>query len=467
MSLTLSNNSLSAVEVSNIKLRMSYKEPILQWLRFSESSFTGSSEDVRQTEPAWRTVLCYSYNDIPQTISVQKFMMLVDTENQTVYWPKINTVEYLIKNDNDQTQWTFLPEYIEVDDCLVNLIEDKSDHQRSITLFIEDKPQSNFCSDVFECKMNWIDNVAYVMVHADIPVRLTWHVKNYGVWSRYVQTELKSGVHAISITPPLGDLVFLHIEGFGQYRYVHRINVVGTAGVSSGRLLWHRNMMYYPYGLRKIFWESIIIPVFHLSDIEKFKHRLNIQIQWWVPRSSWYEEAVAMIKDMYPHSSICTLGNLGEKADIIVLRPFELSEHLDSSQTYACSLFENSSNPDFGHLIGWTMEKLLDPRLHNIRFIENSWRAPVAPTRAHDGRARYGIGYSFTPGHEHEVLWTKALRNIRYRDERELLPCSSCLHKKECIQMLPTAYNSDGVVLPWNGNTTNCPLPLWIDSIRT
>lgn len=440
-------------------------EPFVQWVRYSESMWypPRGQEHVR-LKKGWRCALGWNATAAPEAFTIQQFQGVIQHKAQLLHWARCNSIEYIIEDSG--IAWSLLPETIEPDDCLLNVHLHSLDDEETTQHFLDEEPHDKWDMDIFDIQLQWDNQGAFLQLNVDIPTTLVWKVYNFGHWTTVPLAALESGVHNLRVAPPIGDIVFMHAEGAGTYKHVHRIQVVGRPGVASGRYIWHRGMFYHPRGCKTHPWVSAVIPVFHLSDVERFPRNSKIhQQQWWIEEATWTEEAIAIIREEHPQADIVRMGSTVKNGDIIMLRPYEISADLNPDQLYGVQLFANSGEESWGQNAAWLIEKLRQPQLQHLRFVERSWLSALGVFSNADGAAQYGFGFSFTRKMEHEHLWGGAIRNIIFREDRESLPCHTCRHKTSCKQLLPTSFlpsNNNHSTIPWQSLTQQgCIVQQW------
>lgn len=440
-------------------------EPFLQWIRYSESSwYPARGQEHARRSQGWRCAIGWDSEACPDAFTIQQFQGVIHHKSEIIHWPRCHYLDYVIQDAN--IQWCFLPETIEVDERLLNIEMHSLDDNSYVQCFIDEEPREQWDVGIFDIQLQWDDQGASLQINVDLTTTAIWKIYSGGKWSSMPIAILDSGVHNIRVEPPIGDIVYLHVEGAGTYKHVHRMHVVGRPGIASGRYIWHRGMLYHPKGCKTQPWVSAIIPVFHLSDIERFPRNSKInQQQWWVEEASWTEEAIALIKEQQPLADIIRMGSLNNPGDVVILKPYELSNDLPPENLYAVNLFSNSGEEPFGQQAAWLIEKLRSPALQHIRFVERSWLAALGAYSNSDGAAQYGFGFAFTRMPEHEHLWGSAVRNIIFREEKESLPCQGCLHKSSCKQLLPTSFLPNQKIpldIPWPSLLENkCIVQKW------
>ena len=428
-------------------------EPFVQWVRYSESMWYPSrGQEYARPKHGWRCALGWNTQSGPEAFTIQQFQGVIQHKAQLLHWARCNSIEYILQDDG--VSWSLLPEAIEADDCLLQIQLHGLDDEEQIQCFLDEEPRDQWDMDIFDIQLQWDHQGAFLQLNVDIPTSLVWQIYDFGKWRSVPVAAVESGVHTIRVLPPIGDIVYLQAEGAGTYRHVHRMHVVGRAGVASGRYVWHRGMLYHPRGCKTYPWVSAVIPVFHLSDVERFPRNAKVnQQQWWVEEASWSDEAVSLIREAHPQADIVRMGSLEKPGDITVLRPYELSPELPKDGLYALQLFANAGDESFGQNAAWLVEKLRQPQLQHLHFVERSWLSALGAHTNADGAAQYGFGFGFTRHPEHEHLWGNAVRNILFREEKESLPCHSCRQKASCKQLLPTAFVSSTsgpqVSIPW------------------
>lgn len=433
-------------------------EPFVQWVRYSESTWYPSrgQEHARQKQ-SWRCALNWDSAAALKAFTIQQFQGTIQRAPQLMHWPRCNSIEYI--QENDGVAWSLLPDAIEADDCLLHIQMHGLRDETTVQCFIDEEPKEKWDLDIFDISLQWGQHGASLQINVDIATTLVWRVYTCGKWETITIATFESGVHSIRVVPPLGDIVFLHAEGIGTYKHVHRMQVVGRAGIASGRHVWHRGMLYTPRGCKMQPWVSAVIPVFHLSDIERFPRNSKIhQQQWWLEEASWTNEAIAMIRETHPQADIVRMGSLETPGDIVVLRPYEISPDLLADKLYAVHLFSNSGEESFGSNAAWLINKMQQPEIQHLRFVERSWLSALGTFTNAEGAPQYGFGFSFTRNAEHEYLWGAAIRNIMFREDKQSLPCPTCRHKSSCKQLLPTAF------LPTAGYKETIPWQSLVDS---
>lgn len=427
-------------------------EPFLQWIQYSESNwYPARGQENARRKNIWRCALGWNSEATPNSFIIQQFQGHVGNSTSLMHWTRGNNVDYILCESG--VAWTFLPETIDIDDSLLNVTIVHDDTSTSVQCFIAEEPQNHLDNSIFDVHLQWDSEQSYVHCNIEIAAHAHWHVCNAGQWTKQYVASMEPGVHILNIVPPIGDLVYLEVAGYRDYKHIHRLNVVGRPGIASGRYVWHRGMLYHPKGCKTLPWVSGIVPVFHISDIERFPRNSNMhQVQWWVEEAHWTDEAIAQIKASYPDADILRLGTLDKPGDIVVLRPYEVCEDLPKDQLYAVQLFENAGEEPFSRNAAWLIEKISAPALEHLKFLERAWFSALANVPNTNGSAQYGFGYAFTRNSEHEHLWSGAVRNIILREEKESLPCYLCTKKGSCKQLLPTSYFPEvqaKLTIPW------------------
>ena len=440
-------------------------EPFIQWVRYSESMWYPSrGQEHARPKQGWRCALGWNATAAPEAFTIQQFQGVIQHRTHLLHWARCNSIEYILQDE--ETAWSLLPDSIEADECLLNIQIHSLSDEEQVQCFIDEEPRDKWDMDIFEIQLQWDHQGPFLQLNVDIPTSVMWKVYEFGRWRTVPIAALESGVHNIRVMPPIGDIVFLHAEGAGTYKHVHRMQVVGRPGIASGRYVWHRGMLYTPRGCKTHPWVSAVIPVFHLSDIERFPRNSKVhQQQWWVEEASWTEEAIAMIRETHPQADIVRMGSLDKPRDIVMLRPYEISPDLPPEHLYAVHLFANAGEESFGQNSAWLIEKMRLPKFQHLRFVERSWLAALGTFTNSDGAAQYGFGFAFTRNPEHEYFWSAAVRNIIFREDRESLPCPTCRYKAPCKQLLPTSFVASGgakTTIPWQSLTErDCIVQQW------
>lgn len=444
---------------------MHNSEPFVQWIRYSESMWYPSrGQENARPKKGWRCALGWRTTAAPEAVTIQQFQGVIQHKAQLFHWARCNSIEYI--HEEQGFSWSLLPDAIEADESLLSMQLHSLGDEERIQCFLDEEPRDQWDMDIFDVKLQWDHQGSFLQVNVDIPTSLVWKVYDFGRWSTFPVAAVESGVHNIRVMPPIGDIVFLHAEGAGTYKHVHQIQVVGRPGIASGRYVWHRGLLYHPRGCKAHPWVSAIIPVFHLSDIERFPRNSKIhQQQWWIEEATWTEEGIAMIKEAHPQADIVRMGSLDKPGAIVMLRPYEISADLPAQHLYAVHLFANSGEESFGENAAWLIAKLRHPKLQHLRFVERSWLAALGTFTNSDGVAQYGFGFSFTRTPEHEYRWSSAVRNIIFREDRESLPCPTCRQKASCKQLLPTSFLSavgPQIKIPWHSLVeSDCIVQKW------
>ena len=432
---------------------MSESNPGLHWIRYSESQWA-SKGNAKPPQTKWRVSLAWDKRRSLQKFELSKSVADIQCSQLMAGWKRFNQHHYIFSTD---ILYTLIPEILEPDDCIADCLFTYPERVDNISVFLGDAPDK-LDGDIFQIQQHQNEEGSYLEIEADIPIKAFWCINEAGHWRHQEIFHLKPGTYQQPVTVPLGDHVFLLVEGFGKFRHVHKIQVTGKPGISSGRSLWHRGTIYHPRGIKNNTWSSILIPVFHVSDIERFprNHRF-VQMEWWIEDAQWSQEARYLILELFPNSNIRSMGPKDSNNDIIILKPYELNEPLDLEQVYAVSIFEDSGQSNFGERIAWTYKKLCTPAYRDYKFIEHAWFSAVSPSSNPEGNAQYGVGFSFTRMPQHEHLWGDAVRNIYFREDKESLPCHSCTLKNTCKQWLPTSYQpTAGVTIPWKNGDSGC-----------
>lgn len=434
-----------------------------QWAKLTETYLYPDKwrGDVSRTS-SWRGLLSISGElQTLKKLEVGGMNAQIHDHLNLIHWNRANQVDVQYKNTEYQV---LLPRVSEPDSdfLLVRLHDGISEYH--IECLAEDKPNDKFIIDALDSQIDWVNNSPELSFISSGECSVKWVVQNCGKWGIKNLIQSTAGKQSVKLDIPFGEVVYLELcLNVKENPIIHRYYVIGKPGVASGRKVWFRGAMFESKMQKQTPWTSVIVPVFHPNDIDKIPAYVQWnQIDWWIFKNSTLSDSIEAIKQKNSLSKITIVGDFNDDScDIQLLKPFQVNlKALSVNKTYAICLFDDAGEPEYARRAGWSMFKTGNSEFINYNFIDRVWFQGLISQSNTDGHKQYGYGFSFARPPENENLWTLSLKDIEWREHRELFPCHNCAYKSACHQALPMPYSPDDIRrVPWiAADRKICPL---------